>query len=519
MLQPRGDKFILAAESMARPQVVDAVKLIPGTVVGYHQHRPVAAVPINYESWRLLTNAGLKVEAPILSQYKWAGETPWAHQRKISALLSTSARAYDLSDMGVGKTRAALWASDFLIDNANAVKILVVAPLSTLTDVWSREIFRILPHRTKQVLHGAKAKRLKLLRTPATYYIINPAGVVSLKEDLQKIKWDIVIVDELADYRNAQTEQWSALRPLVANSRWAWGLTGSPTPNAPTDSYGQAKLLTPGRVPSSFRRFRNDLMDQITQFKWEPKKDANERVRNVMQPAIRFTREECHDLPELTYSTRTVEMTPMQTKIYNTMLKECFVDVKAGRITAVNEGVKIQKLLQISAGFAYDSNGKAHWVGGMDRLKELVSIVEQAERKCLVFSSYKWLAKLLQQVLTKAKYDTGLITGDVTKPERDKVFQSFREPNGHRVISAHPGTMAHGLTLTEANTSVWYGPTQSPNYWNQANARTHRPGQTMHTHIICMQSSDVERRAFLRLRRKQKMEGLLMAMFEGNPDE
>ena len=516
MIIVRGDKLVLPPAAMQQHQNI--VSLISGAVVGQREGKPVAVVPFTPDTHRLFTNAGATIPAPVLSQYQWAGDTPFESQKHTAALLTTNRRAYVLSSMGVGKTRAAIYSADYLLSIGEASKVLIVAPLSTLNDVWARELFTIVPAHDRRVLYGSKQKRLSLLAQDATFYIINPEGVVSLKSELAARKWDIVIIDELAAYRNAQTVRWAALKNIVTQAKWAWGLTGSPTPNSPVDAYGQIKLLTPSRAPSSFRRFKLDLMDQVTQFKWEPKPDAAARVHAMMQPSIRYTLDECHDLPPLTYSSRTVDMSDQQAKIYDEMMRTCMAEISAGKITAVNEGVKIQKLLQISAGFMYNEHGKGVWIGSSARIKEMLELVEQAEKKVLIFSAYKWMVNLLAAILNKAGHKTAVITGDVSKRDRDSIFQSFRQPDGYRVISAHPGTMAHGLTLVQASTSIWFGPVGMPDYWNQANARTHRPGQTSHTHVICLQSSDVERRAFNRLRRKQKMEGLLLDMFKGVDD-
>lgn len=515
MIGVRGNKLIITGHDLSRAELAQVISLAPRLSQGTIDGQLAAVFAYSPDAYALLQSAGVRVPSPILCDYDWAGDTPFESQKQTAALMTTSRRCYVLSSMGVGKTRAAVYSCDYLIKTAGAKKVLIIAPLSTLNDVWSRELFSVTPDHTRVVLYGTREKRLKLLASNSTFNIINPEGVVSLRRELAAIDWDIVVIDELAAYRNAQTVRWEALRPIVSRARWAWGMTGSPTPNSPVDAFGQLKMLTPSRVPNSFRRFRLDLMDQVSQFKWQPKPDATKRVYDLMQPSVRYTLDECHDLPELTYSTRTIEMSPTQKRLYDQMMKDCKAQFASGQVTAVNEGVKIQKLLQLSAGFAYDENGRAMWCGSPDRIKELISLVEQAEKKVLVFGSYKWLVNTLAKVLESVGFSTGVITGDVSKRDRDVIFQRFRDPKDLQVICAHPGTMSHGLTLTQANVSVWYGPTASPDFWNQANARTRRPGQTAHTHVVCIQSSDVERRAFARLQRKQKMEGLLLDMFRG----
>lgn len=474
-----------------------------------------AVVPHGTAETKLLRNVGVPVPAPILSQYKWPGpQAPFESQKKTAALFSTEPRAYCTSTMGVGKTRAALYAYDFMREQGVAKKALVVAPLSTLVDVWEREVFESLYHLKVSVLHGTKAQRLKALEQEADVYVINHDGVGVVLNELKAKKFDVIIIDELGAYRTATTKRWRIMNSLINskdNLPVVWGMTGSPTPNTPTDAFGQIKLLTPQNAPRSFRRFQQDTMTQITQFKWVPKANANEIVVNAMQPSIRFTLDECHDIPPMTYSMRRIAPTQTQQELYERLLNAYYAEYKGNEITAVNEGAKLQKLLQISAGFAY-SEGRGAYIDAKSRIKEVINLIEQANKKVIIFASFKWIIRALNEVVGEY-FTTAVITGDVSKGDRDKIFAEFRRSKNPHVIIAHAGTMAHGLTLVEADTIIWYGPTLSAELYEQANARIRRPGQHHHTHVIHIESTPVERRMFKRLQRKQKMQGLLLDMF------
>ena len=147
----------------------------------------------------------------------------------------------------------------------------------------------------------------------------------------------------------------------------------------------------------------------------------------------------------------------------------------------------------------------------------LLEIIEQANKKVLIFANFKWMIAALDMVISEY-YTTGVITGDTSKKDRDEIFMSFRKSRDPHVIIAHAGTMAHGLTLVEADTIVWYGPTMSAELYEQANARIRRPGQDAHTNVVHLSSTPVERRAFTRLKHKQKLQGMLLAMFEEQGD-
>ena len=472
------------------------------------------AVEHNIQTVRLLRNLGLNVQSPACYYYDWNNGKPFVSQKATVDMCTIARRGYVLSEMGVGKTRAVLWAYDYLRSIGAVNKLLVVAPLSTLTTVWENEIFENFSHLRTVVLYGSKARRLKLLAEPADVYIINHDGVEVIHADLfGRSDIDTVIVDELATYRNSRTARWKNLAPIVKRASYAWGLTGSPTPNRSTDAYGQARLLTPDTVGYSFKDFKDRTMRQLSAFTWIERPEAQSIVHAAMQPAVRFTREQCFDLPPTTYSTRSVVLDQTAAKAYKEMCDDLVTQARGNEITAANEGVKLSKLLQISAGFAYDSNGLGHYVGGLDRFRQVFEIVEQASGKVIVFASFTYMVELLNAALSQ-RYPVGMIHGGVSRGQRDLVFTGFQRGLTPRILVAHPQTMAHGLTLTAANTIVWATPTTSLEIYEQANARITRSGQSQNTHIIHLAATKAEAGVYKRLQRKATIQGTLLEMFE-----
>lgn len=495
------------------PERPDVANLL-GTNAKQFQHhgRRMMAVPHEASVVKLLRNIGIEAPAPILSYYDWAGDSPFESQKVTAAVLSMNRRAYVLSSMGVGKTRAALYAYDYLKKIGRVRTALVVAPLSTLVPVWESEIFGTFEGMDTVVLHGTRPQRLERLKQKADVYIINHDGVKVIAQALASKRFDVVIIDELAAYRNRQTDRWKVLYPIVDNSQYAWGLTGSPTPNEPTDAYGQIKLLTPTTAPMSFRAFKQQTMKQVTTFKWVARREANDIVHAAMQPAVRFSLDECHDLPPLSYSTRDVEPNAKQKRAYKQLMDEFVVDIKAKRLTVVNEGARLNKLLQVGCGFAYDPDGKGLYLDAKVRLKLVLELISEAEGKVIVFAPFKFAVRMLEKVVGQ-RFTVAAISGDTNKTERDRIFTEFRHSKNPHVIVAHPGCMSHGLTLVEANTIIWYSPTHSAETYTQANARIHRPGQTRHTHIVHIQSTEIEKRIYNRLKQRQKVQGVLLDMF------
>ena len=141
-------------------------------------------VPHTIETTRLARNLGYRVPSPILVRYDWAGGVPFDAQRITAALMVQNTRAFILSEIGTGKTRAALYAIDFLLREGIIKHALIAAPLSTLSQVWDKEIFQYFPHLTTQILHGSREQRRKALATPADIYIINHDGIETIQADL-----------------------------------------------------------------------------------------------------------------------------------------------------------------------------------------------------------------------------------------------------------------------------------------------------------------------------------------------
>lgn len=524
-----GDASFPARISDARPLDIAGRRLwvTPFDVAHAHQLRAV----------------GAKVPSPIEFFYDWPRERslipePFAHQRVTSAFLTLNKRAYCLNDIGTGKTMSALWAADFLQSQRAIRKVLFISPLSTLDRVWGDSVFEHLGHRSIAVLHGTAAKRKKLFANDAfDFYVVNHDGIDIITEMIYKVVHgqrklvgakllrddiDLVIIDELAVLRNMQTARWRVTKKAIQNVPWIWGMTGTPTPNAPTDAYAQIELVTPDNpnVPKYYTAFRQMVCQQLTEYIWVPRKEAPQIVNSFMQPSIRFERDACIDLPPCTYSTREVALSADQAKHYKELVRELYTEINGGKITAANEGVKMGKLLQIACGVVYDKEGKEQLVDATPRINEVKRVIEEAGHKVIVFVPYTAPLELLHEELSKWLKPSGLrcelVHGGVSKSQRSTIFTEFQKRADLRVLVADAGCMAHGLTLTEANTVVWYAPEFSNDIYQQANGRITRPGQKNTQFIIHIEGTELERRLYKRLEQRGSTQGLLLKLAAEN---
>ena len=279
----------------------------------------------------------IDVPSPIHGQYTWTGKyDPFAHQKKTAAFLTMNRKGFCFNEQGTGKTASAIWATDYLMKQGKIKRALVICPLSIMDSAWREDLFTFAPHRTVDIAHGVSKKRKAIIGQGADFVIINYDGVEIVSEEIAKGGFDLIIVDEATHYKNAQSKRWKILNKLVNEDTWLWMMTGTPAAQSPLDAYGLAKLIDPTTVPRFFGSFRDMVMRKVTQFRWVVKPEATDLVFNVLQPAIRFTKEECLDLPDMTYVKRKVELTRQQQKYYNLLKKKLTMKIHEDEVSAVN---------------------------------------------------------------------------------------------------------------------------------------------------------------------------------------
>ena len=447
---------------------------------------------------KVLRNLNIKnVPSPILGKYEWTGRhKPFAHQKTTSAFLTMNSKAFCFNEQGTGKTASAIWAADFLMKEGVINKVLVICPLSIMDSAWRADLFKFAMHRSVDIAHGSRDKRRKIITGDSDFVIINYDGVEIVEEHVKMANYDLIIVDEATHYKNANSKRWKVLHRIVEPNTWVWMMTGTPAAQSPLDAFGLAKLINPLAVPRSFSAFREMVMYRVTQFKWVPKDNATIKVHGALQPAVRYTKAQCLDLPEMTYTKREIELTSQQNKYYK-IIRTHMLAVAAGeQVTAVNAAVTMNKLLQISCGAVYTDSGETVEFDIKNRYKVLREVIDETEQKVLIFVPFKHVIDILSEKLVRDKITNGVIRGDVSVSKRTELFRSFQESDTPRVLIIQPQAAAHGVTLTAANTIVWWGPVASLETYAQANARVHRSGQKHPCTVIQLQGSPVEKRVY-----------------------
>jgi SNF2 family DNA or RNA helicase len=469
-----------------------------------------------FDEVQLLRNMGIKdVPSPIRGRYKWPGMfTPFDHQRTTADFLTLNPRCFVFNEAGTGKTSAAAWAADYLMTQGKVKRVLIVCPVSIMETAWRSDLFKTVMHRTVAIAQGTKTQRQAVVAGKYEFVIINFDGVKVVTNELINGGFDLIIVDEANAIKTVQTERWKCVAALIKPSTRLWMMTGTPASQSPLDAYGLAKLVNPDAVPKFFGAFRDRVMIKLSQYRWAPRADAQTIVHQVLQPAIRFTKAECLDLPDMLYSTREVPLTPQQTKYYDAIRKQMAVIAAGAEVTAVNAASMLNKLLQISQGAVYTDDRDVVEFDVDNRVNELLDVIAGTNEKVLVFVPYRHTLEMLNERIIKAGYTTATIHGGVAANKRAEIIKEFQTEDDPRVLVMVPQATAHGITLTRANQVVWWGPVSSTEIYIQANARAHRAGQKNCVTVTHLQGSPVERRVYSMLQNKVDLHQALVDLYK-----
>jgi SNF2 family DNA or RNA helicase len=469
------------------------------------------------EEAQVLKNLRIKnVPSPILAKYTWPGlYKPFDHQKTTAAFLTLHRRAFVFNEQGTGKTGSVIWAADYLMKLGFIKRVLVLCPLSIMQSAWVNDLFRFAMHRTVGVAHSySRDKRIAVVESDVEFVICNFDGLQIIKDAVVKNDFDLVVIDEANAYKTVSTRRWKTLNSIIKPSTWVWMMTGTPASQEPTDAYGLAKIINPTGVPKFYGSFRDMVMQRITEFKWAPRPRAEEIVHRVLQPAIRFTKEECLDLPDMTYTTRDVPLTAQQTEYYETLRKHMMTVAAGEEITTVNAAANLNKLLQLSGGAVYSDTGEVVAFDASTRMQALKEVIDEASHKVIVFVPYRHAIEIIHEELTNSGYTNEVINGAVPVNRRTEIFNRFQTEPDPRVLVIQPQAASHGVTLHAANVVVYWSPVMSVETYLQANARVHRAGQRNPCTVVHLQGSPVERKMYAMLRSKVDIHTKMIELYK-----
>jgi SNF2 family DNA or RNA helicase len=485
-------------------------------LVGKVQDLHEVLVRWDIDEARVLKNLNIKdVPSPITKQYEWTGlYKPFKHQEKTAEFLTLHKRAFVFNEAGTGKTAATIWAADYLMKKKKVKKALIICPLSIMESAWLGDLFRIAMHRSAAIAYGAAARRKEIIKGDYDFVIINYDGVEIVVDEIVEAGFDLIICDEASALKNVSTRRWKKISSIVKMNTWLWLMTGTPAAQSPLDAYGMAKLVSPDRVPRTAGAWRDMVMSNVTQYRWVPKPRSKEMVFKALQPAIRFTKAECLDLPEVTYITRDVELTAQQKRYYQELKSEMLFTAAGEEVTAINAASSINKLLQISCGAVYTDGQQVLEFDVSPRLRVLKEVLDETEHKTLVFVPYRHTIELVKAFLEKNEVTSEIINGDVSPGKRAEIFNKFQTQSDPKVLIIQPQAASHGVTLTAADNVVFWSPVTSLETYLQCIARIDRVGQKNKMTVTHLQGSDVERKLYKALHERKNLHSEMVDMYK-----
>ena len=405
-----------------------------------------------------------------------------------------------LAEMGTGKTLISIGIAGHLYLKNEINKLLIVAPLS-ITKVWEEEFakFADFDYQIK-VLEGNSSKKAEMLRNlfgnKLQVAVVNYESCWRMEKEIADWKPDMIICDESSKIKNPQAKQSKALHRLGKKSKHNIILTGTPVTNNPLDFFSQYKFLDEDIFGGSYYAFRSKyaVMGGYGNYQVVGYKNLQELTEKAHKIAFRITKKEALDLPEQVDTNRYIELEPKARAIYNQVERDSFAELDSGDLSTPNVLTKLLRLSQITGGYVKNEfNDIAEQVSSA-KLNELEDIVDQcmeANKKLVVFARFIPEIDAIAKMLRTKKIKYSMIRGDVK--DRASEVDKFQNDNETKVFIGQLQTTGMGLTLTAADTAVFYSLSYNFADYEQAKARIHRIGQKntcTYIHLVAKNSID-----------------------------
>lgn len=420
-----------------------------------------------------------------------------------------------LMDMGLGKSLTSIAITGQLFNDKKIERVLVICPTSII-GVWLEEFkkFADFDYCIEAIIGTTMSKRkdkLKLLchKIGLKVAIINYEATWRMEKELNIYKPDIIICDESQKIKNPSASQSKTIHRLGVKAKYKIILTGTPVQNSPMDVFSQWKFLDPNIFGLSFYAFRNHYAvmggyynHQILRYK-----NMDELTSKAHSVAYRITKEEALDLPEQIFLNRYCELESTARKIYDTVVKESYAELMDGEITVTNVLTKLMRLSQIAGGHVKDDEGRMQVIS-KSKLNELKDIMEDViidnKKKLVIFARFIPEIESIKSLAREMDIRYSYITGEIKTEERSEMCSKFQNDNNIKLFIAQIQTAGLGITLTAADTAVFYSLDFNYANYSQAIARTHRIGQkNTCTYINLIATETVDEKILKALESKQ----------------
>jgi|TARA_R110002111_G_scaffold152831_1_gene219511 SNF2 family DNA or RNA helicase len=456
---------------------------------------------------------------------------PYAHQ--ITALEKSwnkEVYAYFM-EMGTGKSKVLIDNISMLYDKGKINGALIVAPKGVYQNWYDSELpIHMVEHIEKNIvlwkanINQKQHLKLKTLfeSTDKLNILIMNVEAFSTKKGLDfassflNTHQTLMAIDESTTIKNPDAKRTKNIVALGKAAKYRRILTGSPVTKSPLDLYKQCEFLDEFLLDhASYYSFRT---------RYAIMKTANFGGRSVqivtgyrnlselsekLEPfSYRCLKEDCLDLPDYTYTKRIIQLTPEQQKIYNQMKQVALAQLDGKMMTTQSAMVQLMRLHQITCGHFTADDGSIKKIKN-DRLSTLIEILEEVENKAVIWAHYRndiaSIIEAVEKTFGKDSYVT--YYGDTTNQERQNAIKQIQDPNSKvRFIIGTPQTGGYGITLTGANTMVYYANGYDYEKRIQSEARINRAGQTRKmTYIDIIAEKTIDEKIVKALRNKMNI--------------
>ncbi len=379
-------------------------------------------------------------------------------------------------EMGLGKTLTVIRALDELFDRGEVAKVLVIGTRRVSAEVWPRELRKWGSSFKAVGLVGNAIERRRALRTDADVYFVGRELVDWLVDEVrQDWPFDMVVIDESSSFKNAGAKRFKALRRIRGRIGRMVQLTGTPAPNSLLELWPQAHLMKPdgsllARTMTSYRLkyFRPGWNG----YGWELLPGAEELIQGQMgELCFRLSADDAGlEIPELVTVDHEFDLSPRVLTAYRRFERDLILELEESGevVTAVNSGVLVNKLLQMSSGAMYVGTSGKYETIHEEKMDVLAELLEELNgmSALLVYQYQSELDRLCRRFGSK-----------ITTLDEPRAIDRWN--NGELdLLALHPASGGHGLNLqTGGSQVIWYSPTWSGELYAQLNARLHRSGQ------------------------------------------
>lgn len=425
-------------------------------------------------------------------------------QKLTTRFMASHPRSFNHNDPGTGKTIATI---DAFVETKKG-RMLVLAPLSILQPSWGNDIEKV-GGLSFEIAHGTPKKRESAMKSGADIVVTNHDAVNWIMKDKKLLAgFTHCCVDEYVVFKNRSAQRSKAMQQIANMMEYLWLLNGTPGAMGMCDVWFPTLVVDRGmRLGTSFWAYRSQVCKPIQNgpraehIEWVDRPEAIIEVADKLKDiTIRFTLDECEDMPDNIITEMYLDMPKWVEDNYNQMRDDAMLEIGDTKITAIHAGAKAQKLMQVLSGAVYGQDGVP--VRIHDDRYELVADLIEARQQCVVAYNYRHEIEGLIRVLARRNIPYGVINGDASKTARERAVEDFQSGKNRTQI-IHPQSGAHGLTLTAGTTTIWTSPPKSADLYKQLNARIHRKGQTQRTETIHIAyKNSVEVTAYERLQQR-----------------